>query len=269
MPFKKSVKKYGQKFVRATKKTIKNRYYNKASGFKLGQITKDILMLKKAINAEKKLFSITAQNSLLGQTNGATTAGLLAVDITPLPAQGVTALTRIGNSVKLVSSFLQFQIAHQSATSQSIKYKVMVVRCKGKPYTSATTAVNEYFYFNPFVLNGASSAIVDYNSATNPNFFNNFEVLHSANHVITQDDISAQPVISSFKVPLSYGNGRHVRFIADGTTTLAEGQILLWILPDSGNSSAATPTTLTGVPVTAVSTGLTCSYNITHYFYDN
>lgn len=246
--------------VKAVKKGIK---YAKQGYALATQVAK----MAQMINAEKKRYTLTTTGSGISQCYGATSAGYLINDITPVPAQGTTSVTRNGASIRLHSSLFKMQIFHQSATTAPMKIQMYIVKIKG-PYQVASTWITNAFQLNPFVLNAGSPAIIDINSNFNPDYFSGFQIIQKKTLYIPVDSYSGVQTIKTYNIPLRYKN-HHVRFQADGSSTPSIGQIFLVLLADSGNSSGVTASTLTNVPVTAVNTGCLVDYQIQHYFYDN
>nr|UOF81223.1 capsid protein [Cressdnaviricota sp.] len=254
-----------RKFGGAVKQTLKNRYMHKG-GYNIAQIMKDVSLLKTMVNAEKKHYFNVSQGNLLAQCSGATGQGLYNQDITPIPAQGTTTTTRIGNSIKMHSSIMKLQFYQSADTTQAIKVRMVIVKVKGSPQTVSTFVANA-FELNQFVLNAGNAAIVDYNSSYNPDYFGQFEIVTERKFYIPPDQVSGVKSIKSYNIPLKWNH--HVRFATDGSQTLSDGQLILVLLADSGNWDASTASTLTNVAVPAVSTGLSFDYSIMNYYYDN
>lgn len=226
----------------------------------------EVAAIKKLINVEKKVHNISYTSNLgIGQVIG-NGAGWYIADITPTPAQGITESTRNGASIKLTGSRLNFCFQQQSATTTAIKCRIMIIHITGKTVTPADW-VNTRYELNQFVLNAGSPAIVDYNSQLDLNGQGGFKILRTAMVYLKQDNYSGVLSVKNFSMGLKYRN-HHVRFNGNGVTP-QDGQILMFLQPDVGNASSVTACTLTGVPVTAVSTACTVNYNIQHYFVDN
>lgn len=255
-------------FVKRVGRAVKRRYF-KGKGYrnpKVGQMAKDVMMLKRLINAEKKRYQINSVSSpqVVGQVNGNST-GHYALDLTPLPGQGTSYNQRTGNSIKWASSYFSLQFTHQSATVQKIKLRLMLVKVVGTPYSNVQTAIQGQFLQANLFTTG--SVVYDYYSQRIPDYFRNFKVLRSKTITLNQDTLSSQPVIKT--VTFGHKFDHHVRWATDGTT-VSEGQVILLVLADSGNCSTTTACTIAnGIPVTAVNTGLVYNYNIVHYFIDN
>lgn len=265
-----ALKKYVRKGIKNAGRVVKRRYF-KGKGYnnpKVSQMAKDIMFLKNTINAEKKVFQQYLQNALVGQVS-ANLNGYYFQDITPNPAQGTTSITRTGNSIKHHSSYIQFQFSQQSAVVSPVRLKIYLIRVVGQSILSPSGTVPQTMFDpNPFISGGSN--IYDYNSNRNQDFFQTYKVLACKNVYLAPDNVSGQLMIKNVKMGMKYRDKwNHVKFSTDGSTAIAAGQLILMIVADSGNISTTTASTLTGIPVTAVNTGLTFQMNAFHYFYDN
>lgn len=263
MPFKKTARKF-----------LKNKIWKPYSQKKGGRgranrmkLYNEVQQLKKAINAEKKRIDDTAtSNTAIGQviTNA---PGYYVNDITPIPSTGSGYSQRSGSSIKLSASHFIFQLTSQSALVSPMKVVIELYLIKGTPYGSPVDFVNAAFEATPFV-GGAS--IIDYNSQYDPDKFGTYQKLISKKIFFNPVNYSGQKLIRTIHFGIKYnkGQGHHIRY-SDDTTTIINGQLLLLIRSDSGNAHSSTPSSLTGIPVTAVNTGFTINWDINHYYYDN
>lgn len=251
-----------RKGARKVGQAIKRRYYNKKTGVKLGNVVKDVMMLKKVINAEKKRYNMIGQSLGFGQLYNATAGGLYCQDITPIPTQGVTYDGREGSSIKVCSFHAQFQIQQQTASTSPIKYKIMLVQVLGTPQTASTVPYSMYNY-NDFVSGGGT--IVDYNSQLNPDNFGKFRILKTWRGKIASDSLSSQIMLQT----ISFGGkmNHHIRYNKN-STTVQNGQMVLILMADNGNSGT-TASILTSVSNTGANTGLLASFSWNWYYYDN
>lgn len=264
---------YIKKQVRRVKKAVKGRYFS-GSGYskpKINQMGKDIMYLKSVLNPEKKVFQQFGTNVGLGQVNG-NANGYYALDITPIPAQGTTSVTRNGNSIKLHSLFMRFQFQQQANTANQVKVRIYIVLIKGTPNTSVGAfPAGIMLDPNPFVTGGGS--IYDYHSSTNPDYFGTWKIIRKKDITVKNDSVSGNNMITDFGLPIKYfrGKGHHIRYAQDGSQQIADGQLLMVVLADNGNVSGTTPSTLAGITTgsTAINTGCLFNYNMQHYFYDN
>lgn len=268
------------KFIKRVAKkvggAVKRRYF-KGKGYrnpKLAQMAKDVMYLKGVLNPEKKNFVLSTAGTAIpvGQVSGPASNGGYSFDMTPTPAQGTTSITRNGNSIKLHSSYIRFQFSQMPSTTNPIKVKIMIILVKGQPLASSGYANTAAVWLNPnpFITGGT---IYDYNSDMNPDYFGTIKVLRTKTLRVAQDQFSGSNQIVNVNMPMKYfrGKGHHVRFVADGSTSLADGQLICLITCDNGNISGTNASTLSGAPLqsSAVTTGLYMSYVIEHYYYDN
>lgn len=249
-----------RKYYKKAKKAIKKRYF-KGKGYSrpnVGTMVKDIKLLKSIMNSEKKNYITTLQAYPVGQLN-INNGGYFGQDITPIPAQGTTDITRNGDSIKLCSAYIKFQFWDMTSTQQSMRVKIILLRVMGAPQT-ASTVVSQFLKPNPMVTGGT---IYDFNSSTNPDFFGQYKIIKIKTFK-TQDNYSSQVAIRDITIPLKFNH--HIRF-TNNTTTVSDGQLMCIVLTDSGN--IGTISTVTGAPVLAASSGLNMNFNMTFYYYDN
>lgn len=226
------------------------------------QLTKDVLMMKKMLNAEKKRIGVATSNTSFGQLNYNSSA-YIATDITPIPAQGVTSATRNGASIKLNSAFLKFQVYHQSSTTQPIKFRIIIAKVAGIPESNMNTFFQQCWQPNTFL----SSTIYDFHSQPNPDYFRAYKIIKSRTVTVPADQITGVNMIKDISIPLKFKN-HHIRFNAD-TTTVSSGQLVMWVVADCGNISSGSASTVTPIAVSGTSTGLIMNTNFMWYYYDN
>lgn len=256
--FRKGVRRAGQ----MAGKVLKKRYYPNQK-LNIGQIAKDVAMVKRMVNAEKKATSININNQVFGQVLG-NSQGFHSNDITPIPSQGVGDAQRTGNSIKICSWHMTAQIIQQSAATQAVNYKMYMFKIKGDPQTSPGNFAAEHWNSNNFV--GGGGSIIDYNSQINSVRFADSELIYFKRFRIAPDSMSGQTGFRTINIGGKLQS--HVRYNGS-TTDVTNGQIILVILADSGNCSPTTASTLSNIPVTAVNTGCVINYHLRWYYYDN
>lgn len=257
--------KYVRKMFSKAKGAIKKRYTAKRGGRKftggvrVQKMAKDIMYLKSVLNPEKKRYVVGAIDQLVGQVNGNSDGGYYA-DVTPTPAQGITAFTRNGASIKLHSSIWHFQFVQQVGVVAKIRGVIEVWAMDGDSYTGFTFR-DEHFDPNPF------TGVRDFNCQINPDNYMKGKCIARRNFSIASDQTSSEKLVTDMKIPIKYnkGQGKHIRFAGDGST-IQFGQLYLIIRTDRGNIGAVS--TL-GVPDVNINTGLNMSWNRVDYFYDN
>lgn len=246
------------------KRLVKKRYGTLRKP-KIGQIVKDISLLKKVINAEKKRFQTAATSGYsIGQCDGVNT-NFSIFDITPNPASGSAYNQRTGASIKLHAMHGDFMFKQMSNTSSPIKIKIHVIKVIGKTQV-ASSFMTRMLENNQFILSGGAPAIIDYNSQANPDYFKEYRILRTKYFTLPVDQITGQTQLKSIKLGLKFRN-HHVRYDKD-TTTVTEGQLFLLVLADAGNISSAS-SSLTNIPVSTALSGCYMYYDINSYYYDN
>lgn len=244
----------------------------------VANLAQKVAGLVSVINAEKKRFAITTSLATVAQYNqtGAATAinGCFVSDITPTPAQGVAYNQHEGSSIKLTSSYFKIQLYTQSAVSlPPVKVKIWIFAVKGSPINIATFVTNT-FQTNPFLTTASYANVInDYNSPLDPDFFGTYSVLFQKEYLLPSCDVAGVLNIKDITIPMRYGGvqgkGKHIRF-QDNATTVMDGQMIMIIMSNAGNSNAANVGVAAGgVPVTAVNTGQYLNIAGMHYYYDN
>lgn len=240
--------------------------FQKKSGYypKLIQMEKDVKSLKGIVNAEAKDFVLqVGQDPVeIGQFNGASTAGFYAFDITPIPAQGVTSITRNGDSIKLKDVRLRFQFYSMSATQSPIKIRIIILKVKDIGETATVSATN-FLSDTPW----SNANIIDYNSIPDSDFERAYTKIFDKRITFPAQLYNTQKMVLN-KIYYNNFSNHHVRYNADGTTPNS-GRLAMIVLCDNGNCSTTTATTATGAPVTAVNTGLEMNWETFYRFYDN
>lgn len=262
MAIKKFIRKSAKKVFKKVKTVTGNRYgrgFNQIINKGVPQMAKDIVMLKNMLNVEKKQVESTYSN-YVGQVN-ANTTGALVLDITPTPSEGLTYTTRNGRSIKLTGATLHMSLIEMSAQNIRIKVKIMIVQVIGNPFSSNTTMLSELLDPNPLY-----GTIIDYQSDRNIQNFRQFRIIYNKNVTLYEDQGSTTGRQLVKKIHLKLKN--HVKFDKD-TTTVVDGQMYMVVLPESGNSSTATASTIANLPVTAINTGLLHNLYTRFYFIDN
>lgn len=262
------------------KKAVKNagRYFYKSIGYKnpmkkgklsssrimkqLPKLAQDVMMLKSVINSEKKRFYQQNTGQVVGQVSG-NSSGHYLIDLTPGLTQGTGFQNRVGNSVKLHSSFISFQFTGQTNTASGIRLKIQLVKVVGACYSTISGVMSKFINPNQFL----TGTFYDMTSSRDPDYFKNFKILSTKYVGIQPDAISGQIETKYVNMGVKYKN-HHIRYEED-TSTVTMGQIFLIITADRGNCNLSTANTTTGVPIQSALTGLNFSYAHTHYFYDN
>lgn len=262
MPFLKKARKA----VRKVGRKIRRRYPVKKHPYRAAfRMYRDIEMLKSFVNAEKKNFNISSGTNPVGQVN-ANFPGAYKADITPQIANGTGESNRTGDSVKLSTAVLSFQMKQQNNNTQGCRFIVELFQVLGTPQDIAT-AFDQLYKPNPWIT-GAD--IRDYSSLPDGDFRQQYRKILSRKMYVKPDTTGgSQQLYSTYKFPIKFGRyGQHIKYDT-GTTTVASGQIIMVVRADSGNSSSTTASTLANIVTGTTSTGGSMSWSITYYYFDN
>lgn len=227
------------------------------------RLIKDVNMLKKMLNSEKKRVIQTNRDQAVGQLANATGSGHFLLDVTPLPSQGTGYNQKTGNSIKVNSTHIDFQIAGQLNNISGCKLKFQLVQVIGQPFVTLTDILGKFIMPNSFASGGT---IYDINGSRDPDYFKNFRVVAQKIVTLPVDQITGDIPVKQFSMGCKYKEF-HVR-TNDNDPTLSMGQLFLIITADRGNIGG-TNSTVSGVPIVQSGTGCNFGYEITHYFYDN
>jgi hypothetical protein len=271
-------KKYAKKGFRNVGRLAKKRYTVKGRGFgsyagrklNFSAIGKDVAMLKAMVNAEKKRVITSTVSGVIGQVDFNAPGGMCH-DLTPSISQGTGYSSRIGNSVKIHSMFIQCQLQSQSAQLTQNTLVIQIFKVIGQPYVSGTNATfgfsNNSNPLNHIFLSDPFSGVRTLISPRDPDYFKRFRVLRTIRRTIKADSTGSESTIKTIGIPLKFKN-YHLKYSQD-TSTLTEGQLLMVAFLENGNSSTSSSSAVSNAPVTAINTGYKFLYTTTHYFYDN
>lgn len=271
---------YRGKFVRRARKglvrragtAVKKRYTSKSGGARYGRMVKDVARVVSMVNAEKKYVTYPVASFAVGQVDF-NSSGARQFDVTPLMTQGVDASSRNGNSIKICSSFFQFQVQQQSSTvTTPLKFRVELWLVKGVPLgaiaSGATTApITDLYEASVF------SGVIDMTSTRVPDHFQDYRLIASRTVRIAGDQVSGGDIqATTFTMPIKWnkGKGHHVRYAgtSGSSADIGNGQIFMVFRTDLGNKNASNASTK-DIPLTAVSTGVNVKMGYKHWYYDN
>lgn len=264
-PYKKQIKKNLNK----VKKAVKDRYVTKTGkGVRVDKLVSDVALIKSIVNAEKKTYTDKLTSAITVGQVGGNTSGHQIIDVTPLPSQGTTSITRNGNSIKLVSAYYEFYFVKQSSASQANNLIIEFWKVPGEPYTSTEisngTAIADLFIPNEYVT-GAD--IYDTVSSRQQDTFRNFRKIYSKKVYFPANQIAGVTTTKLVKIPMKYGH--HVKFASDGAQTVSSGQVIMTIRCENGNKSTSTANTFGNIAVNGINTGFSLNYSFVSYFVDN
>lgn len=235
--YKKQARKIVSKGVKVLGRKIRGRYF-KGKGFmnpNMDQIAKDVMTLKGIVNAEKKnVDSADATSYNFAQNNGAFT-GSNVLNILPNIAQGTTEDTRNGDSIKLNSAMIQFEITGPTYADQvrDMHYKILIIKLLDPTRESTTNLI-----LTGMFENNTFSNVIDYNSNRNYQKFDHFQILATRKGVVklTPNDKATSAHTKQIKIPLKLGF--HVRY-DKGTTNVLRNGIYAVFLADTGDTTTA------------------------------
>lgn len=265
MAKKNYARKTFRKVTHSIGRAIKKRYTKKGNWYKglapnFKRIESDVMRLKSLVNVEKKFYEVAWAEQTLGQCNG-NSDGCLAIDITPIPAEGTTQQTRNGASIKLTGGMIRVQFRQMSALHTAMKFRVYVIHTKNQVSTMGTTTNRQFL--SPDVI----TSVVDYNSLRNPDYYGDFRIL--ARRIVTIPADNYSTMTARFKdLQINLKLNSHVRFSGD-TTTVVNGQIWLLFVANTGNCSTTTASTLSKIANTAINTGAYADVASRFYYVDN
>lgn len=237
------VKKQAKRAVGYAKKR-----YVKKGGPNMKNIYKDVMMLKSLVNIEKKKIDVTLAATTFGQTSGAGVTGGISRDFTPVIAQGITGLTRNGNSVKLVSGCLDLYFNQSVNAVNGGKIRWALV-CK----PDNAVPISSFDVFTQYLENNPFSAVRDYHSSRDPEYFTSLRVIAGGVVTLTPDNLTGSISFAQRKIPLKFNH--HLKYNIDGTTTTSKNAFFFIATMDTGDVVA-----LTGAQVQA---------NMRWYYTDN
>lgn len=236
------------KYVKKQVARAKKRYVKKGNlNFK--NIEKDVMMLKRLVNVEKKRvdFSPGAPISF-GATAGAGVSGAYSSGLSPVIPQGTSGATRTGNSIKLVSGCLDIQFNQSVNTVNQVKIRYAVVcRADSSTIIAAASALPQVWEPNIF------SGVIDYHSNRDPEFFSAYKIVKTGTVILQQDSIAAGISYAQLKIPLKCNY--HMKYNTDASVQTTKNQMYIFALADTGDAVA-----LTGAQI---------NYSMRWYFTDN
>ena len=258
-----AIKKYAKKLAKKAIGYAKKRYVRKGRP-NVGRIVKDVAYLKSVLNPEKKIYQQNQVDGLVGQCD-VNNNGYFLRDITSVMAQGTTNVTRNGNSIRVCSAYAKFQLQMIDASrGPGCTFHAYIIRVRGQPQTLADIPAN-MFKANSFITGGS---IIDVNSDRDEETFSQYQVIAKRVVRFPSNNHNTQHLIKNFRIPLKFKN-YHVKFSANGSNVIQDGQLVLLVLSDNGNISTTTASTLVGTQSTAIDTGHRIQMDYTAWYYDN
>lgn len=232
-------------------------------------LSKQVKRLKTSMRREyelKKWDSSTIHNNTVGQVNG-NISGVQIFDINLCQmASGLNANERVGEKTILKGIYLRMQLQQQiSAAAKNMFY---VELWRTSDFTATSTIIN-YLYDIDSI-----SSIIDYNSTYNKDYVGKksgykqpYQLVARKRVVVKEDTVSN---VSQFQnVKLFVKQNQELLYSGGANQSPTNVRYLCVIRAANGNSSSGTTSTLTGVPITAVSTGAQYWASFTAWYTDN
>jgi len=246
------IKKYAKKARRA----VQNRYIKKKTGYKglkYGNITNDIasaVKMARLLNVEKKRIASSVVTTNWAATSGAGTGAQILNLFAPITfAQGTTATTINGQSIKITSLKFRYRLTQQSALVSAFRYKIVFFECANAtiPPLNGTTLAQIY-NADPI------TTYIDYNSERNPDYLQTYKQIHSFSSLMPADNYAG---IANYESGHRWIYGgkktRHIRF--DSSLNILNNNVIIVFLGDIGDTPS--------------NTGMTCQHYLQLYFVDN
>jgi len=261
------IKYTAKKLLNAGMRSIRRRYVSKKQTLNYGTLAADVLAMKTLMNVEKKrVENIPSESALIGQVYGNGPA-YFAENFAPVQAQGVQEGQRIGNSVKLISSFIKLNFRNGAQQDAPVYFKWFIVETKGTP-TTATTVATDLFKPNQWLEKYNSfPGIIDTNSVMDITKMPLYKILRKGSFYIKGDGVNGENSQKGVTIKMKYKN-HHIRYDSDAGSNITKGQLTLIILASRGNASGSN-STLNGISDTLSSTGFAVDRHYTNYVVDN
>lgn len=189
-----------------------------------------------------------------------------AGDVTPFQTTGANANQHIGNEIAITSMNMQYQIRQMSAATTPAKVKFFLFRLKGTNTEPAAALVGNLFLDNQFI--GGGNSVVDYNSVMNQDYMSNYQLLRQWTAYLKPDQFSGQQMPCIKRIGCKFKKPLKLQWFTNTASSISHGRIILVALPDSGNASTTTASTLTNAPVLAANTGQLLNFSIRWYYTD-
>lgn len=210
-------KTYSRRNYRYGRKLNKKRYVKRSGRVNYNKIARDVWRLKSLINVEKKDYSAyTSQiNFALTDTAQTLQRGDALYKLKG-PAQGTTAVTRTGNSIKLTSINVSMRLQGQTSLTDQRQYTIFFLQYNGIPDPAKDATADIATYDNLLVLD-----FLDYNngkisqlSFRNKDTFRNWRILKTIRGYLNPDTFSTGgDSFKTFNFWVKPSKGmRHIKF---------------------------------------------------------
>lgn len=215
-----------------------------------------------------------AQQYCASLSGSYTAGGWSCWDATPYPSQGNGYNQRQGSNIKLVSSYLKFQLSQQSTnTLTPIKIKFFLLQIPGQPLGPGNFVTSMFLnstFPNGTNING-NDGLIDYNSGLDPDHRRDFKIIAKKTMTLPLDNINAQVTVKEYGFGIKYnrGAGHTVRYDRNSNSP-TDGQLLAVVIADAGNAGSYTYAgNGTGTLVNNSSaSGALLNFQFCHYYID-
>lgn len=223
MPWRKFTQAAGRALKPYTDKKKQRGYKNRM------RLYSEVAALKKMVNAEKKNSETAVTTTYKMAQNFGAASGARILSVMPTISQGSSEDQRNGDSLKVCSLCMQFEVRSNSFnTLQSTRYKFYLVRQPINPTATDATALAEFLEPNTF------SGVIDYNSNRNYQHMRDWVVVGTASGIIKQNTNDSLNQIQQQQKKIARKTEFHVRF-DKGTNSILQNNLRLIAVADAGD----------------------------------
>ena len=268
-------KTFKKTYMKAKKKAygskgVKGRYIRPGFTKGMGNLIKDVEMIKSRLNVEKKHKEIDVTTFDIGQVN-ANIDHAVAFDVTPSIAQGLGSDDRVGNSLKMTGLTFPMSFTQMGTCLGDRKVRITLLRVRGADnLVTTSTALTQVWDENP--LNGLRDfdAPRAYRNSKN----DGISIVRSMTCYVKGPQVdNGSPGTFDYErqiknVRMSVKLNDVLRYSGDGATAPDGIRYVLVFQCNAGNISNTTSSTL-DVPVTSTDSGLKLRLGERAWWVDN
>lgn len=233
------------------------------------------VVLRNAV-VEKKRITTFSQVYSVGQVyaNSASTytSGYYVADITPSPAQGTGYTERIGSKICLSGVYFQMQFWQQLRTSQARRIRIRIFNPKIWQ-ASPSAFIEDIIKKNTFINQIDSQDVWDINGPYQTDYSNLYRVVYDRTVRLggdsfynTTNELAVRQKF--YKFGLKFKDGYVMRY-DENTGQNVQGQMIMLVMCDTGNSSTTTITSNnTTIANSNQQTGINTVHSSIWYFVD-
>lgn len=192
------------------------------------------------INCEKKEIGMYVQGLVLGQAfvvGGLAQSGhYMSTLFTPSPSNSTLDSGRVGDEITVTGMYNQLQFIQQSNAITKIRGRIYIVSPTLRS-SYATATIDKFLNPNPITFAANGQVLYDLTSSRQSDNFQNWKVIRTMNFNVSPDLASTtQKMNLTIPCNLKFKKGWKVRY--DSAGNVAEGQLYMVVVVDSGNASA-------------------------------